>query len=58
MSKELDIAKVPYTNGVSNDIQGYVDLTEIVNDVISDFEKEETLRNENHARREENKRYK
>ena len=56
MSKGLDLTKVPFTNGIDNKIKGYVDLTDIVNDVVTDFEKEETARNENHARREENKR--
>ena len=52
----MDIKKVPYTNGISEEIKGYLDLTDVLKDVQTDFEKEETLRNEQGVRREEERR--
>ena len=34
-----DLKRVPYTNGVDNEIKGYVDLTDIVEEALKDIKK-------------------
>lgn len=32
----MDLTKIPFTNGVDNEIKGYVDLTDIIDDAINE----------------------
>ena len=36
----MDLKKVPYTNGINQEVKGYVDLTKIVKDAVEEAEKE------------------
>ena len=40
MSKIMDKIVVPYTNGVDQEVKGYVDLTKIVEDAVKEAEQE------------------